>query len=126
MSNAHATFFGQLQPHTLPEGDGELARTGNENAPTKTDTPFTPIGWPQPQSEPESGQHGREPVPEFRRDFVTRIDKLIQDFRDKRVPKIETLYQILRVAQEADVEEHVRQAALDEYATQVDLIDSQQ
>jgi hypothetical protein len=42
------------------------------------------------------------------------------------VAKLETLYQILQVVQEADINEQVRQAALDEYSTQVDLIDSQQ
>jgi hypothetical protein len=42
------------------------------------------------------------------------------------VAKLETLYQILRVIQEADVDEHVKQAALDDYPTQINLIDSQQ
>jgi hypothetical protein len=126
MSNDHATFFGQSQPHTLPEGDGGTASTGNQNNPTAADTALTPHGWTQLHREQESERPGRESDPEFRRDLVARIEVHIQDFRDKKVAKIEALYQILRVAQEADVDESIRQAALDEYANQVDLIDSQQ
>jgi hypothetical protein len=95
MSNAHAAFFGQLQPHTLPEGDGEPAGTGNENNQTKTDTAFMPLGRPQPRRELESEQQGTEQDPEFRRDLVARIEIFIQDFRDKKVAKLKTLYQIL-------------------------------
>ena len=40
--------------------------------------------------------------------------------------KIEALYQILRVTQEADIDEHIRQAAIDNYATHIDLIDAKQ
>ena len=38
--------------------------------------------------------------------------------------KIEALYETLQVIQEADVDESIWQAALDEYVNQVDLIDS--
>jgi len=68
MLKAHAAYFGQLQPCTLPEGDGELARTRNENAPTETDTALMPVGWTQLQREPEAEQLGREPDPYLEHD----------------------------------------------------------
>jgi hypothetical protein len=46
MSSAHAAYFGQLQPHTLQQGDGEPATSGNENVATEPDSAFTPVGWP--------------------------------------------------------------------------------
>ena len=126
MSDAHASFFGQSQPHTLPEGDGECATTRVENNPAGTNATYMSVGWTQQPEQPDSGQRGGGPDHEFRGDLVTRIERIIQDFREKKVAKIEALYQILRVAQEAEVEELVRQAAIDDYATQIDLIDAQQ
>ena len=123
MSHAHATYFGQSQPRTLPEGDGETARLRNEH--TETTPTFTTVRQTEPQRESEPEQREREPDYEFRRDLVTRIDKIIQDFREQKVAKIEALYQILRVAQQAEVDEHIRQTAIDDYATQIDLIDAQ-
>jgi hypothetical protein len=124
MSNGHASYFGQSQPHILPEGDGEQAGTQTGNISTETDPTFTVIRQTR-QRESRSEQQGGEHDCEFRRDLVTRIDGIIQDFREQKVAKIEALYQILQVAQEAEVDEEVRQAAIDDYATQVDLIDAQ-
>jgi hypothetical protein len=121
MSNGHATYFGQSQPHILPEGDGEFARAQTEDNSAETDPTFAAVRW---TGEPEQQGGGHDY--KFRRDLITRIDKVIQDFREQKVAKIEALYQILRVAQEAEVDEQVRQAAFDDYATQVDLIDAQQ
>lgn len=95
MTNDHAAYFGQSQPHTLPEGDGGSASTGNQNNPTTADTALTPLGWTQLHREQESERPGRESDPEFRRDLVERIEAHIQDFRDKKVAKIKALYQIL-------------------------------
>ena len=51
---------------------------------------------------------------------------LFRSFRKKKIVKIEALYQVLGVAQEAEVDEQIRQAAIDDYTTQIDLIDAQQ
>jgi hypothetical protein len=108
MTSTHAEYFGQSQPHTLPEGDGEPARPRNENVPTETDTAFTSVGGTNLQRERGPEYPRNEQDPEFRTDLIARIETLVQDFRDKKVAKLETLYQILRVVQEADVDEQVR------------------
>ena len=123
MTNDHATYFRQSQPHILPKGDGGTVSTGSQNNPTTVDTTLMPIGWTQLHREQESEQPRRESDHEFRRDLVKRIEVHIQNFRDKKVAKIEALYEILRVVQEANVDESIQQAALDKYADQVDLID---
>lgn len=78
-----------------PEGDGEPATSGNENTQTETDSAFTPVRWPHLRREQEPEQDGNGQDPEFRRDLVARIETHIQKFRDKKVAKLETLYQIL-------------------------------
>ena len=47
MTNDHATYFGQSQPHTLPKGDGGTVSMGSQNNPTTVDTTLTPIGVEQ-------------------------------------------------------------------------------
>ena len=98
MSHAHAAYFGQLQPHTLPEGDGGTRRLRNEDSHTEATPIFMTVRQTKPQRESEPEQWEREPDYKFRRDLITRIDKIIQDFREQKVAKIEALYQILWVA----------------------------
>ena len=86
MSDGHATYFGQLQPHILPEGDGEFARTQTGDNSAETDPTLMAVGW---TSEPE--QQGGGHNYKFRRDLITRIDKVIQNFREQKVGKIEAL-----------------------------------
>ena len=74
MSSTHATFFGQSQPHTLPEGDGEPATSGNENTQTKADSAFMPVRWPHIRREQEPEEDGNKQGPEFRRNLVARIE----------------------------------------------------
>ena len=97
---------------TLSEGDGGPTMTRNENNSSETDPTFMPVR-PAWQTGTGLGWRGGEQDWEFRRYFTARIDQFVQDFRDKKVAKIKALYQILWVAQEADIDEQVRQAVID-------------
>lgn len=54
------------------------------------------------------------------------MDGLVQDFRTEKTTRMETLYQILQVLHEANIDEPARRATLEEYTLYVDLIATQQ
>ena len=125
MTGAHVAYFGQSQSHTLPEGDGKPGSSGNGRTQIESDFIITPVRLTLQWTEEGLEQRENRPNPDFRWDLIARIKVLVQDFRDQKMAKLETLFKILQVIQEADVDEHIRQATHKEYSTQVDLIDSQ-
>jgi hypothetical protein len=63
---------------------------------------------------------------EFRASLVAEMDQLVQDYREQRTTKVETLYQILEIIRQAGISERVERAALEQYTMHIDLIDNQQ
>jgi hypothetical protein len=62
---------------------------------------------------------------EFRADLVEKMDKLVQDFRERKTSKIKTLFQILQIIWQAEISESVGRTALEQYTTHIELIDQQ-
>jgi hypothetical protein len=120
--SGHVSFFGQSQPHMFPEGTGEqtgFAHTTQLVKHHQTISPLTTVG--QDQIEGSETQTSMQ----FRDNLVTEMEELVRDFRSKKIMKVETLFQILQVIQQADVSESIKHAALEQYTTHLDLIDAQ-
>jgi hypothetical protein len=72
---------------------------------------------------------GQSPEPggdEFRTSLVTKMDGLIHDFRTEKTTRMETLYQILQVLHNTNINEPGRRVTLEEYMLYIDLIAVQQ
>jgi hypothetical protein len=54
------------------------------------------------------------------------MDELIQNFRERKTSKVETLYQILQIIRQAEISESVGRTALEQYPIHIELIDGQQ
>ncbi|KAF8238018.1 hypothetical protein L208DRAFT_1388238, partial [Tricholoma matsutake] len=60
----------------------------------------------------------------FRTDVVSKLDDLVQNFKQDKASQMETLYQILCTLHAAGLEEPDRCATLEEYTLYIDIIAS--
>jgi hypothetical protein len=151
--NAHTYYFGQSLPHVQPEGSGQQSGSGegiqgqdDSHGQTQTDstlgtqmgtnnaggriqtTPITPIDRTQARTShatPAPGGSGQSFLREFRADLVTRMDDVIQKFRDRKASKVEALFQILQVIREGNLNESDERTTLEQYTSHIELIDGQ-
>ncbi|KAF8225941.1 hypothetical protein L208DRAFT_401828 [Tricholoma matsutake] len=86
----------------------------------------------QPSRAPVTHGQGREwtqgvgdPGPAddtFRADIVSKLDKLVEDFRKNNSSRTETLYQIFSTLHDAGLEEPDRRATLEKYTMYIDIV----
>jgi hypothetical protein len=122
--NTHATYFGQT---AAPEASA----AENENRGSQTLSTGSSGGSIDPVGSGSQVRHNSVPPvsaePEedpFRASLVSRMDMLVRDFREEKISRMETLYQILQTLHEANVSEPIRKATLEQYTLYVDIIAS--
>ena len=135
--NAHATYFGQAvtegtsQVTTIATGDCNSDNYSGQTNPAgmtgghSLNLPKENKSWLRPTS--HAWEQSPEPESdEFRASLIAKMDSLIQDFRMEKTTRMETLYQILQVLHDANINEPARCATLEEYTLYVNLIAMQQ
>jgi hypothetical protein len=108
-----------------PEGDSGNPSTQGFPIGTAQQSGESPITRGRGDHEPTSGIRGpeREGDP-FQADIVSKLDGLVQGFRQEKTSRMETIYQILCTLHDAGLEESVRRSTLEEYTLYIDIIDS--